>query len=104
MADESRQQIDEKIPSHGGQQCRRQYGRSLPLLLSPVDFKASASPAVCNHRALLGFMEAISIAKALAGKTGQRLDPNQELISRLANMLGSVKAIRFRFFRSAEHR
>ncbi|MEW6067443.1 MAG: SulP family inorganic anion transporter [Nitrospirota bacterium] len=40
---------------------------------------------------LLGFMEAISIAKALAGKTGQRLDPNQELIGQgLANMLGSV--------------
>ena len=29
---------------------------------------------------LLGFMEAISIAKAMAAKTGQRLDPNQELI------------------------
>lgn len=40
---------------------------------------------------LLGFMEAISIAKALAGKTGQRLDPNQELIGQgLANMLGSI--------------
>lgn len=40
---------------------------------------------------LLGFMEAISIAKALAGKTGQRLDPNQELIGQgLSNMLGSV--------------
>lgn len=40
---------------------------------------------------LLGFMEAISIAKALAGKTGQRLDPNQELIGQgLSNILGSV--------------
>ncbi|MBE0425279.1 MAG: SulP family inorganic anion transporter [Nitrospirae bacterium] len=40
---------------------------------------------------LLGFMEAISIAKALAGKTGQRLEPNQELIGQgLANMLGAV--------------
>jgi MFS superfamily sulfate permease-like transporter len=29
---------------------------------------------------LLGFMEAISIAKAIATRTGQRLDPNQELI------------------------
>jgi MFS superfamily sulfate permease-like transporter len=35
-------------------------------------------------------MEAISIAKAMAGKTGQRLDPNQELIGQgLANILGS---------------
>ena len=40
---------------------------------------------------LLGFMEAISIAKALAGKTGQRLDPNQELIGQgLANMIGAI--------------
>jgi len=40
---------------------------------------------------LLGFMEAISIAKALAGKTGQRLDPNQELIGQgLANMVGAI--------------
>ncbi|MBW1932220.1 MAG: SulP family inorganic anion transporter [Deltaproteobacteria bacterium] len=40
---------------------------------------------------LLGFMEAIAIAKAIAGKTGQRLDPNQELIGQgLANVLGSI--------------
>jgi MFS superfamily sulfate permease-like transporter len=40
---------------------------------------------------LLGFMEAISIAKAMAAKTGQRLDPNQELIGQgLANMIGSI--------------
>ena len=39
---------------------------------------------------LLGFMEAISIAKAMAAKTGQVLDPNQELIGQgLANILGS---------------
>jgi len=40
---------------------------------------------------LLGFMEAISIAKAMAAKTGQKLDPNQELIGQgLANILGAV--------------
>lgn len=40
---------------------------------------------------LLGFMEAISIAKAMAAKTGQRLDPNQELIGQgLANIIGSM--------------
>jgi sulfate permease, SulP family len=40
--------------------------------------------------ALLGFMEAISIAKAMAAKTGQRLDPNQELLGQgLANMAGA---------------
>jgi len=41
--------------------------------------------------ALLGFMEAISIAKAMAAKTGQRIDPNQELIGQgLANMVGAM--------------
>ncbi len=41
--------------------------------------------------ALLGFMEAISIAKAMAAKTGDRLDPNQELIGQgVANILGSL--------------
>lgn len=40
---------------------------------------------------LLGFMEAISIAKALAAKTGQKLDPNQELVGQgLANIIGSI--------------
>jgi sulfate permease, SulP family len=40
---------------------------------------------------LLGFMEAISISKAMAGKTGQRLDPNQELIGQgMANILGAL--------------
>jgi SulP family sulfate permease len=40
---------------------------------------------------LLGFMEAIAIAKAMAAKTGQKLDPNQELIGQgLANIFGSM--------------
>ena len=40
---------------------------------------------------LVGFMEAISIAKAIASKTKQRVDPNQELIGQgLANMVGSL--------------
>ncbi|MBW1894015.1 MAG: SulP family inorganic anion transporter [Deltaproteobacteria bacterium] len=40
---------------------------------------------------LLGFMEAIAIAKAMAAKTGQRLDPNQELIGQgLANIIGAL--------------
>lgn len=39
---------------------------------------------------LLGFMEAIAIAKAIASKTGQKIDPNQELIGQgLGNILGS---------------
>ena len=40
--------------------------------------------------ALVGFMETISMAKALAAQTKQRLDPNQELIGQgLANMGGA---------------
>ena len=40
---------------------------------------------------LLGFVEAIAIAKAMAAKTGQRLDPDQELIGQgLANILGAI--------------
>ncbi|OEU56769.1 MAG: DNA repair protein [Desulfobulbaceae bacterium S3730MH12] len=40
---------------------------------------------------LLGFMEAIAIAKAMAAQTGQKLDPNQELIGQgLANIFGSI--------------
>ena len=39
---------------------------------------------------LVGFMEAISIAKAMAAKTKDRIDPNQELIGQgLANLVGS---------------
>ena len=39
---------------------------------------------------LLGFMEAIAIAKAMAAQTGQKIDPNQELIGQgLANICGS---------------
>jgi SulP family sulfate permease len=54
---------------------------------------------------LLGFMEAISIAKAMAAKTGQRLEPNQELIGQgLANIVGSMAqsyAVSGSFSRSA---
>ncbi len=39
---------------------------------------------------LLGFMEAIAIAKAMAAQTGQKIDANQELIGQgLGNILGS---------------
>lgn len=39
---------------------------------------------------LVGFMEAISIAKAVAARTKERIDPNQELIGQgLANVVGS---------------
>lgn len=40
---------------------------------------------------LVGFMEAISIAKAMAARTKERIDPNQELIGQgLGNLLGCL--------------
>uniref|UniRef100_UPI0025C44F6F SulP family inorganic anion transporter n=1 Tax=Arenimonas sp. TaxID=1872635 RepID=UPI0025C44F6F len=40
--------------------------------------------------ALVGFMESIAMAKALAAKTRQRIDPNQELLGQgLANLTGA---------------
>lgn len=40
---------------------------------------------------LVGFMEAISVAKAIAAKTRQRIDPNQELVGQgLANIVSSL--------------
>jgi MFS superfamily sulfate permease-like transporter len=67
--------------------------RGLPSLQFPkLDLKVAINlfpyAAIIS---LLGFMEAISIAKAMAAKTGQRLDPNQELIGQgIANILGAV--------------
>jgi anti-anti-sigma factor len=41
--------------------------------------------------AILGFMEAISISKVMAARTGARLDPNQELIGQgLGNIIGAI--------------
>ncbi|MGA6927642.1 MAG: SulP family inorganic anion transporter, partial [Desulfosarcina sp.] len=67
--------------------------RGLPDLALP----AIDGPAVATLMpsaviiALLGFMEAVSVAKAMAAKTGQRIDPNQELMGQgLANAIGSV--------------
>lgn len=40
---------------------------------------------------LVGFMEAISIAKAMAARTKQKIDPNQELLGQgLANVVGAL--------------
>lgn len=42
---------------------------------------------------LIGFMEAISIAKAMAAKTKERIDPSQELMGQgLGNMIGSLSS------------
>jgi MFS superfamily sulfate permease-like transporter len=86
--------IDEKnIMMTGGGAVVGTIPRGLPILSVPaIDLR------IILHLfpyaiiiSLLGFMEAISIAKAMAGKTGQRLNPDRELIGQgLANILGSI--------------
>lgn len=77
----------------GGGDVVGEIPRGLPSLSIPqVDTKIMLHLLpVAAIISLLGFMEAISIAKAMAAKTGQRLDPNQELIGQgIANILGAV--------------
>jgi SulP family sulfate permease len=64
----------------------------LPSVAIPqIDFGiASQLIASAVVISLVGFMEAISIAKAMAAKTRDRVDPNQELIGQgVANIVGS---------------
>lgn len=62
-----------------------------PIAMPTLDMnKFGAMLSVALVIALVGFMEAISIAKAVAAKTRQRLDPNQELIGQgIGNLVGS---------------
>jgi MFS superfamily sulfate permease-like transporter len=60
---------------------------TMPHLNTNIALKLLPTAVIIS---LLGFMEAIAIAKAMAAKTGQKLDPNQELIGQgLANIFGS---------------
>ena len=77
----------------GGGEVVGKIPEGLPSISMPrfdLDkFGALASAALVIS--LVGFMEAISIAKAIAAKTKQRLDPNQELVGQgLANLVGSM--------------
>ena len=77
----------------GGGSVVGKIPKGLPVFGLPrIDFKVMLSLfPMAAIISLLGFMEAISIAKAMAAKTGQRLDPNQELIGQgLANIIGSI--------------
>ena len=84
---------EEKITMTGGGQVVGAVPKGLPPLTIP-----DLNLGVMGHLvpfaiiiSLLGFMEAISVAKAMAAKTGQRLDPNQELIGQgLANLIGAI--------------
>ncbi|MEW5733728.1 MAG: SulP family inorganic anion transporter [Thermodesulfobacteriota bacterium] len=82
----------DEIPVFGGGQVVGKIPRGLPAVSAPklnlsILLKLLPYAAIIS---LLGFMEAISIAKAMASKTGQRLDPNQELIGQgIANIVGA---------------
>jgi MFS superfamily sulfate permease-like transporter len=81
------------IPLSGGGSVVGNIPQGLPPLgLPKIDFRVMLSLfTMAVTISLLGFMEAISIAKAMAAKTGQRLDYNQELIGQgLANIIGSI--------------
>ena len=83
----------DKITLTGGGEVIGVVPKGLPALGVPkIDFSVMLQlfpyAAIIS---LLGFMEAISIAKAIASKTGQRIDPNQELIGQgLANIIGAI--------------
>jgi sulfate permease, SulP family len=76
----------------GGGEVVGAIPEGLPSIsMPPFDMdKLGAMLSAALVISLVGFMEAISIAKAVASKTKQRLDPNQELIGQgMANIVGS---------------
>jgi MFS superfamily sulfate permease-like transporter len=83
----------DRLPMIGGGEVVGHIPRGLPSFSLPqIDYHIIVHllPFVIII-SLLGFMEAISVAKAMAAKTGQRLDPNRELIGQgLANICGAV--------------
>jgi SulP family sulfate permease len=77
-----------------------------PIAFPDIDFQIMAQLlSVTVAIAIIGFMEAISIAKAMATRTRQRLDANQELVGQgLGNIfsgLSSGYAVSGSFSRSA---
>ncbi len=82
----------EGIRFAGGGEVVGRIPAGLPEIRAPhLDFATVASLlSTALVIALVGFMEAISIAKAIAARTRQRLDPDQELMGQgLANLAGS---------------
>ena len=82
----------ERITLRSGGEVVGRVPPGLPALRPPrVDWRIL--PQFFSYAliiSLLGFMEAISVAKSMAAQTGQRLDPNQELIGQgLANIAGA---------------
>jgi MFS superfamily sulfate permease-like transporter len=82
-----------RLQMTGGGEVVGKIPRGLPSLSMPeIDFRIIPQLlAFAVIISLLGFMEAISVAKAMAAITGQRLDPNRELVGQgLANICGAV--------------
>ena len=83
---------EDKLVMNGGGNVVGSIPRGLPSIALPkfdlgVILQLLSAAITIS---LLGFMEAISIAKAMATKTRQRLDANQELIGQgIGNILGS---------------
>ena len=82
-----------RLKMTGGGEVVGKIPRGLPALSMPeinYDIITHLLPYAVII-SLLGFMEAISVAKAMAAITGQRLDPNRELVGQgLANICGAV--------------
>jgi MFS superfamily sulfate permease-like transporter len=82
-----------RLKMTGGGEVVGKIPRGLPALSMPeinFDIITHLLPYAVII-SLLGFMEAISVAKAMAAITGQRLDPNRELVGQgLANICGAV--------------
>ena len=98
---------EDKLVMTGGGAVIGKVPSGLPRISLPgVDWEAAPRLLFAAIIiSLLGFMEAISIAKAMAGRTKQRLDPNQELIGQgLANAIAFASqgyAVSGSFSRSA---
>lgn len=81
------------IRLQGGGEVVGKIPSGLPSVrLPPLDLATVASLlSTALVISLVGFMEAVSIAKAIAARSRRRLEPNQELIGQgLANLAGSL--------------
>ncbi|MDH5633954.1 MAG: SulP family inorganic anion transporter [Gammaproteobacteria bacterium] len=83
---------DGSLVAHAGGQVVGSIPEGLPSFKLP-DWNWGAVSQIFVSAiaiALIGFMEAISIAKAMAARTRQRLDANQELVGQgIGNIVGS---------------
>ena len=84
---------DGRVRLHRGGQVVGEVPRGLPSFDLPrIDWGVVAELFVAAVTiALIGFMEAIAVAKGMAARTRQHLDANQELVGQgLGNIVGSL--------------